>query len=247
RYAGTASRGSNPANTRAHASAAGEVSRPAVVGEPQLIKASAANGSDHSGHREPAATAPVAAAPVQAPASEHRSQTRPGNGHVFDRSSDPRSAHSPASDDHQHAQTGDPRAANSDPRGRLHLALGNDNAAHTNSGSQFPERQPAPPTQPYRPAPQNQHAYHDAAPPPHTNNGTGGHPTLPPEQRKETNGAFIDRELRARVDADITAFLAAFDAALAEDSPGSRAALREATDRLLRAGARTRIELERLE
>jgi len=42
-------------------------------------------------------------------------------------------------------------------------------------------------------------------------------------------------------------FLAAFDAALTQDTQENRSALREATDRLLRAGARTRIELERLE
>jgi hypothetical protein len=60
-------------------------------------------------------------------------------------------------------------------------------------------------------------------------------------------GVFIDRALRERVEADIEAFLTAFDAALARDTPESRAGLREATDRLLRAGARTRIELERLE
>jgi hypothetical protein len=60
-------------------------------------------------------------------------------------------------------------------------------------------------------------------------------------------GVFIDRALRERVEADTAAFLAAFDAALAHDTPESRAGLREATDRLLRAGARTRIELERLE
>src|ERR1700732_1702261 len=60
-------------------------------------------------------------------------------------------------------------------------------------------------------------------------------------------GTFIDRALRERVDGDISAFLAAFDAALADDTIASRAELREATDRLLRAGARTRIELERLE
>jgi hypothetical protein len=65
--------------------------------------------------------------------------------------------------------------------------------------------------------------------------------------RRTSNGPSIDSELRARVDGDIAAFLAAFDAALAQDSIESRAALREATDRLLRAGARTRIELERLE
>jgi hypothetical protein len=61
------------------------------------------------------------------------------------------------------------------------------------------------------------------------------------------NGSFIDQELRSRVDGDIAAFLAAFDAALAADTHESRFGLREATDRLLRAGARTRIELERLE
>jgi len=65
--------------------------------------------------------------------------------------------------------------------------------------------------------------------------------------RKEGAGAYIDKDLRARVDGDIAAFLAAFDAALVEDTQESRSALREATDRLLRAGARTRIELERLE
>ena len=66
-------------------------------------------------------------------------------------------------------------------------------------------------------------------------------------KRKDAGGNFIDQELRERVDGDIAAFLTAFDAALAEDSRDSRSALREATDRLLRAGARTRIELERLE
>jgi hypothetical protein len=64
---------------------------------------------------------------------------------------------------------------------------------------------------------------------------------------RKDNGSFIDQELRTRVDGDIAAFLAAFDAALAADTQESRFGLREATDRLLRAGARTRIELERLE
>jgi hypothetical protein len=64
---------------------------------------------------------------------------------------------------------------------------------------------------------------------------------------RKDNTAFIDEQLRSRVDGDIAAFLAAFDAALAADTQESRFGLREATDRLLRAGARTRIELERLE
>lgn len=66
-------------------------------------------------------------------------------------------------------------------------------------------------------------------------------------QRTKEAPVFIDQALRERVDGDIVAFLAAFDAALEHDTPESRTGLREATDRLLRAGARTRIELERLE
>jgi hypothetical protein len=207
--------------------------RSSPVGESQLIKASAANGGDHATHRETTANPPAEAIPAPAP-NGHGSELRPGNGHSFDRASDPRAAHAVASDNHRFAP-GDPRTANADPRARLHLALGNGNAAHTNGGSQMPERQPAPP-QPH-PEPHHSNGGH----------GNGAHAAPQAEQRKETHGAFIDRELRGRVEADITAFLAAFDAALAEDTPESRAALRDATDRLLRAGARTRIELERLE
>jgi hypothetical protein len=71
--------------------------------------------------------------------------------------------------------------------------------------------------------------------------------TLGESQRAREGGAFIDHALRERIDGDIAAFLAAFDAALDHDTAESRTELREATDRLLRAGARTRIELERLE
>jgi hypothetical protein len=66
-------------------------------------------------------------------------------------------------------------------------------------------------------------------------------------KKARESGAFIDRALRERIDEVIAAFLAAFDAALDHDTTESRTELREATDRLLRAGARTRIELERLE
>jgi hypothetical protein len=85
-------------------------------------------------------------------------------------------------------------------------------------------------------------------PAPHAsaNNGGADRSVAEPDRVRD-GGAFIDRALRERVDGDITAFLAAFDAALAGDTVESRAMLREATDRLLRAGARTRIELERLE
>jgi hypothetical protein len=66
-------------------------------------------------------------------------------------------------------------------------------------------------------------------------------------QKPKDSTILLDQALRERVGEDIAAFLAAFDAALADDSIESRAGLRDATDRLLRAGARTRIELERLD
>ncbi|MBV8491874.1 MAG: hypothetical protein JO162_00180 [Alphaproteobacteria bacterium] len=166
---------------------------------------------------------------------------------------------------------------NVDHRARLHLQLGNGTnpigASHSNdprnadrqhspapqqasSGNGEPppwsapdrQQQPGPAEPQHRPAPPNhqQSAPNRQAPPQQHGNGhvpNGGHS----ESRKEHSGSFIDSELRARVDADIAAFLAAFDAALAQDTPETRGALRDATDRLLRAGARTRIELERLE
>lgn len=87
---------------------------------------------------------------------------------------------------------------------------------------------------------------HSAAAPDRGYNDASGRSDVEAARRKD-GGPFIDQELRTRVDRDIAAFLAAFDAALAGDTQESRSALREATDRLLRAGARTRIELERLE
>src|SRR5262249_27768568 len=81
---------------------------------------------------------------------------------------------------------------------------------------------------------------------PSTGNGSANRIMTDAQKAKDV-GAFIDQALRDRVDGDIAAFLRAFDAALTQDTLESRAGLREATDRLLRAGARTRIELERLE
>jgi hypothetical protein len=141
---------------------------------------------------------------------------------------------------------------NGEPRRRLHLSLphGNDDqhaaesspqgAAHSGFGPGAHPTQRAPggqqiPSQTLRPSPV-------AAP--------AGPPLSPgftePHRGKE-GAAFIDQALRERVDGDIAAFLMAFDAALDHDTAESRTGLREATDRLLRAGARTRIELERLE
>jgi hypothetical protein len=82
--------------------------------------------------------------------------------------------------------------------------------------------------------------------PARSGNGVDGR-SVPDERNSKEGGTFIDLALRHRVQSDIATFLAAFDAALSRDTSETRAGLREATDRLLRAGARTRIELERLE
>lgn len=55
----------------------------------------------------------------------------------------------------------------------------------------------------------------------------------------------IDPDLRRRVSSEIASFLAVFDSFLTESSPDSYDQLLDATDRLMRVAARTRIELER--
>jgi transposase-like protein len=231
-------------------------------------------------------------APQAGATGDRRFEIRPGNGNGFVRpvtnervpqvtnpfapsapSPAPRPADSqppPVPASHGPAPQG---PANSDPRGRLHLSLGD--GPHANGGAQpgesrFAERPQPPMPQhppqngggerpawaaptPHRypgPAEQHRHVAPPAGAPMHVNGGHQGpfgRGEAQTEHRKEGGGAFIDAELRARVDSDIAAFLSAFDMALAEDTSESRASLREATDRLLRAGARTRIELERLE
>jgi hypothetical protein len=156
---------------------------------------------------------------------------------------------------------------NGDARPRLHLSLG---AAPSGSGGAPPTEgqaaeqrhiadvhQARPPVatergaQPANREASESHLASEAAA--HHSSGPAGHygATRPGNgdgaERRAGGGSFIDKELRARVDSDIAAFLAAFDAALGQDTQESRSLLREATDRLLRAGARTRIELERLE
>jgi hypothetical protein len=229
-------------------------------------------------------TPPVHTQPIAPPvlsAGDRRIDIRPRDGNGFarpggEREPQPsgpfmRSALSPAP---RPAVPNHPTGpANGDPRGRLHLSLGNGSPA--NNGA--PALEPRPPERPYAPAvpqpplhaagergpwspappqrdpgPADQTRYGPApngSPEPARADQPGGYGRGdgPPAQRREGSGSYIDQELRARVDGDIAVFLAAFDAALLEDTQESRAALREATDRLLRAGARTRIELERLE
>lgn len=144
-------------------------------------------------------------------------------------------------------------------RRTLHLSLGN--SAHGNGGAHEQKPSASPPRSfpigerlPPRPGPGLSQGVAPAPRQPYAaaSDSANGAASLPPvhgaaPERPPENGAFIDRSLRERVDTDIAAFLAAFDTALAHDTAESRAGLREATDRLLRAGARTRIELERLE
>ena len=274
----------------------GGTARPAIpVGEPQLIKAAnseAAAGAINRPQLATAAPSPIeqpraemppvhtqATAPPILSAGDRRIDIRPRDGNGFvrpvggEREPQPsgpfmRTAPLPP----RPAMPNQPTApTNGDPRGRLHLSLGNGSPG--NNGS--PALEPRPPERPYAPAaPQPPlhgtgerppwspaPAQRNPSPTDQTRYAPNGSPEPArteqpaaygrgdgqPAQRKEAGGSYIDQELRARVDGDIAVFLAAFDAALLEDTQESRAALREATDRLLRAGARTRIELERLE
>jgi len=210
---------------------AAETAIPAV--EPQLVKA----------HAEPVAAAAAAPPPVVTRPDPAAFDAAPGLMATLARPAAPRPEVA--------------SATNGDARRTLHLSLGGNGAngnGHTNgngadhSGNGYPAPTPPPQAQaqPQPSQPQNDRFEPRPPMPPRYNYQTNGGGE-PGEARKKDAGSFIDKELRARVDADIAAFLAAFDAALAGDTQESRAGLREASDRLLRAGARTRIELERLE
>ena len=144
-----------------------------------------------------------------------------------------------------------PQPQPGEPRRTLHLSLSHDNAQSVETAHRDGRAANIADASAGRPAgdqeqgaTQHPSSHHPAPTAPPKN---GGAARSMAESHKRDGGTFIDRALRERVDGDISAFLAAFDAALADDSMESRAGLREATDRLLRAGARTRIELERLE
>jgi hypothetical protein len=185
---------------------------------------------------------------------------REGNGFAHNGAAEP-GAHSsgtvphPVAPPQRPSTTPPPQANGSDQRRTLHLSLGGTAAGNgsappadppSSSHADLPER-----GQSLQSNPPPSYRGRDAAASPDISNirpafnePVGRNDAAP---RKDGGGAFIDKELRARVDGDIAAFLEAFDAALLADTRESRSALREATDRLLRAGARTRIELERLE
>jgi hypothetical protein len=216
------------------------------------------------------------AAPAAQPPGDGRDDRMPGDmdglprGDLWERGARSPQAQIPAEAGHGRSLlpgTEAQGAARSSPRNepdmrhRLHLSLGNGAAKHNASPELvFPtadrsvavDSRLAPPhsARPPYPSPSRPQAAEFSEAGPETGyrlraTGTEAESNIIP--RKEGTGSFIDRELRARVDTDIAAFLAAFDAALEQDTQDNRSALREATDRLLRAGARTRIELERLE
>jgi hypothetical protein len=67
--------------------------------------------------------------------------------------------------------------------------------------------------------------------------------------RRGATGLPVDsltRDIWDRVNTDVAQFLAAMDSLLSDDSAANYEALLEATDRLLWASARTRLELERI-
>ena len=145
-----------------------------------------------------------------------------------------------------------PQPQPGEPRRTLHLSLSHDNTQPMETPHQEGLATDMADVSAVRPVGDQQQgstqhpAQHHPAPNAAATIG-GAARSMAESRRGRDGGTFIDRALRERVDGDISAFLAAFDAALADDSIESRAELREATDRLLRAGARTRIELERLE
>jgi hypothetical protein len=227
--------------------------------EPQLIKAAAPDAVASLAAKPPTphSSAPAAANGHEATIVPQRDNHSPGEPNSFRPPATPQASNGGPSNVGN--GTANPTAAPNGDRRTLHLSLGN--PAHRNGGSQPVDmkHEPEPPLlaqptpEPAQPIPAPPRNGNDGAAP---NGVPGMRPTGYPEHHRrhdpetaprKDGGAFIDLELRARVDGDIAAFLAAFDAALGNDTQESRAALREATDRLLRAGARTRIELERLE
>jgi hypothetical protein len=229
---------------------------PAAAAEAQLIK-SQPNGASVAIAEPPVVSAelaiaePRSAPPIAATAPQADARVPHSNGGGA-QAQMPRATYQP---------TLAPRPPNNEPRPKLHLGFGanghsngngNGNGA-TPAAAADRQVQPAVSQPGLGPLPTRA-----AGPIENGHNGSGSSASFgsrPPAQaprgegeglaRKDGNA--LDQELRSRVDGDITAFLAAFDAVLAADTQESRFGLREATDRLLRAGARTRIELERLE
>lgn len=238
--------------SRSKAKSASEVSAP-LASEAQLIKV-AANGATTS---DPAAVEPLA--PTSSLAATIRrepiAEARPHGPTNGTANGDQRPK--------LHLSLGGSSGANgSVGNGNGHAAALNSNSNGNGNGHSHEMPRPSftAPRPPQQPQSVGEHMTSRPLQPPAFDGGRNGRDPFglaegrPQAQQprdadavRKENSAFIDQELRSRVDGDIAAFLAAFDDALAADTQESRFGLREATDRLLRAGARTRIELERLE
>ena len=67
------------------------------------------------------------------------------------------------------------------------------------------------------------------------------------QPKKVTAWSPVEQALREKINSSITDFVAALDKLIEHDSVENRSKLRDTTHWLLRAGARTRIELERID
>jgi hypothetical protein len=71
-------------------------------------------------------------------------------------------------------------------------------------------------------------------------------PLIAASPKLPAGNTVLEPELRQRVSGDVASFLVALDHVVLEGSLESAAGLQEATDRLMRSVARTRLELERV-
>jgi hypothetical protein len=76
--------------------------------------------------------------------------------------------------------------------------------------------------------------------------GSAARPAASSTSLRSIRGHVLGPELRQRVSGDVASFLVALDYVDSEGTRESVADLQEATDRLMRSAARTRLELERL-
>lgn len=77
-------------------------------------------------------------------------------------------------------------------------------------------------------------------------NDGAGRPLAVGRARPAARTEIISEELRKRLSSDIASFLVALDQVVLAGAIGSLADLQDATDRLMRSTARTRLELERV-
>jgi hypothetical protein len=235
--------------SRSRSKPANETPQTAPAAEPQLIKTHPLTGAASGGAPEPKVAPAAETQPEPVTKKPPIAAAPNGSGADIQRDGVGAGPHAQP----QPAPGRPPTPSNGEARPKLHLGFGNGhgNGAGNGSGGMVHTAGDQRPQQDKPPVAPRDHAEPGPAAPAEIRPTREISPQMARDHgengfRKE-GGSALDRELRARVDGDVAAFLAAFDAVLAADTQESRFGLREATDRLLRAGARTRIELERLE